>query len=124
MHSFFTGNGTSLLASHGDAVLLPRSLFTSRGSTSVLQYLPKSELDFGVVACWASNAVGNQREPCLFHVVPAGTLIWRRPRSRHCSRRYAAIISFVGMSLEGSFRIYVYAASIFLLLIKTPVRGF
>lgn len=61
-----------LVTSSGDAILLPRSLFTSQGSTSILQYSPKSELDFGVVACWASNPVGNQREPCLFHVVPAG----------------------------------------------------
>lgn len=65
-------NGSMLVTSSGDAILLPRSLFTSQGSTSVLQYSPKSELDFGVVACWASNPVGNQREPCLFHVVPAG----------------------------------------------------
>ncbi|EFX86744.1 hypothetical protein DAPPUDRAFT_44172 [Daphnia pulex] len=61
-----------MVTSSGDAILLPRSLFTTQGSTSVLQYSPKSELDFGVVACWASNPVGNQREPCLFHVVPAG----------------------------------------------------
>jgi hypothetical protein len=66
------GNGSMMVTSSGDAILLPRSLFTAQGSTSVLQYSPKSELDFGVVACWASNPVGNQREPCLFHVVPAG----------------------------------------------------
>ncbi|XP_046638968.1 uncharacterized protein LOC124320237 isoform X2 [Daphnia pulicaria] len=65
-------NGSMMVTSSGDAILLPRSLFTAQGSTSVLQYSPKSELDFGVVACWASNPVGNQREPCLFHVVPAG----------------------------------------------------
>ena len=37
-----------------------------------MKYSPKSEMDYGVVACWASNTVGNQKEPCLFHVVPAG----------------------------------------------------
>jgi len=65
-------NGTMLVTSGGDALLLDRSLFSSRGTDSVLRYSPKSELDFGVVACWASNTVGNQRDPCLFHVVPAG----------------------------------------------------
>ena len=65
-------NGTMLVTSSGDALLLPRSMFSSRGTSSVLHYSPKSEMDFGVVACWASNPAGNQRHPCLFHVVPAG----------------------------------------------------
>lgn len=67
------GNGTMLVTSGGDALLLDRSQFSSRGTDSILHYSPKSELDFGVVACWASNSVGNQRDPCLYHVVPAGT---------------------------------------------------
>lgn len=61
-----------MITSSGDAILLPRIDFTSKGSRSSLKYTPKSELDYGVVACWASNSVGNQKEPCLFHVVPAG----------------------------------------------------
>jgi hypothetical protein len=66
------GNGSTLITSSGDAILLSRSDFSSKGSRSLLKYSPKSEMDYGVVACWASNAVGNQKEPCLFHVVPAG----------------------------------------------------
>lgn len=30
------------------------------------------EEDLGWLACWASNDVGNQREPCLFRIMPAG----------------------------------------------------
>ena len=72
-----------MVTSSSDAILLPRTLFTTRGSTSVLQYSPKSELDFGVVACWASNPVGNQREPCLFHVVPAGNILLTTTTAPH-----------------------------------------
>ena len=79
----FAGNGSMMVTSSSDAILLPRTLFTTRGSTSVLQYSPKSELDFGVVACWASNPVGNQREPCLFHVVPAGNILLTTTTAPH-----------------------------------------
>lgn len=68
-----TGNGTMLVTSGGDALPMDQSLFSSRGTDSILRYSPKSELEFGVVACWASNSVGDQKDPCLFHVVPAGT---------------------------------------------------
>ncbi|XP_071453722.1 protein turtle homolog A-like [Hetaerina americana] len=38
---------------------------------SSLNYTPTSESDFGTLACWAANAIGRQKEPCLFHIVPA-----------------------------------------------------
>ncbi|KYM77198.1 Hemicentin-2 [Atta colombica] len=31
-----------------------------------LNYTPTTEMDYGTVACWASNQVGKQRTPCLF----------------------------------------------------------
>ena len=33
---------------------------------SRLNYTPATEMDYGTVACWASNQVGKQRTPCLF----------------------------------------------------------
>jgi hypothetical protein len=30
------------------------------------------ELDFGTILCWGSNTVGQQREPCVFHLIAAG----------------------------------------------------
>ncbi|CAG0879445.1 unnamed protein product, partial [Cyprideis torosa] len=37
--------------------------------TSVLRYLPKTELDYGTLLCWAKNEIGEQRLPCVFHVL-------------------------------------------------------
>ncbi|XP_012285308.1 hemicentin-2 [Orussus abietinus] len=39
---------------------------------SRLNYTPTTEMDYGTVACWASNQVGRQRAPCLFQVIAAG----------------------------------------------------
>ncbi|XP_014218330.1 nephrin [Copidosoma floridanum] len=39
---------------------------------SVLTYKPASELDYGTVSCWASNAAGQQKTPCVFHIIAAG----------------------------------------------------
>ncbi|XP_048507563.1 hemicentin-2-like isoform X2 [Athalia rosae] len=39
---------------------------------SRLNYTPATEMDYGTVACWASNQVGRQRTPCLFQVIAAG----------------------------------------------------
>ena len=29
-------------------------------------------MDFGSILCWASNEIGRQNEPCIFHLLPAG----------------------------------------------------
>ena len=29
-------------------------------------------MDYGSLLCWASNSVGRQESPCIFHLVPAG----------------------------------------------------
>ncbi|XP_046401513.1 nephrin isoform X2 [Ischnura elegans] len=51
---------------------VPASRVISEGPlVSSLNYTPASAADFGTLACWASNAIGRQREPCLFHIVPA-----------------------------------------------------
>ncbi|KAF4521869.1 hypothetical protein B566_EDAN003745 [Ephemera danica] len=54
-----------------DVLHVPGSRVHSAGLTSTLDYTPVSDVDFGTLACWASNAVGRQKQPCLFHVVPA-----------------------------------------------------
>lgn len=35
---------------------------------SILNYTPATDMDYGTIACWASNQVGRQRTPCLFQV--------------------------------------------------------
>lgn len=39
---------------------------------SELIYTPKTERDYGTLACWGKNSIGKQSDPCLFQVVPAG----------------------------------------------------
>jgi len=41
------------------------------GSSSVALYTPKTELDYGSLACWATNSVG-LGSPCIFHILPVG----------------------------------------------------
>ncbi|XP_011639575.1 nephrin, partial [Pogonomyrmex barbatus] len=44
----------------------------TRHSESVLTYRPVSEMDYGTVLCWASNTAGQQKNACIFHIIPAG----------------------------------------------------
>ena len=41
-------------------------------SESVFSYQPETELDYGTLMCWARNKVGEQRKPCVFHIIAAG----------------------------------------------------
>lgn len=43
-----------------------------------LIYTPKGERDYGTLACWGTNSIGKQMEPCLFQVVPAGMYKFQR----------------------------------------------
>ena len=51
---------------------LSRESFTNKKSSSLLYYTPKSQMDYGTVLCVASNVVGRQIVPCIYHVIPAG----------------------------------------------------
>jgi len=31
-----------------------------------------AEMDYGTVMCWANNMAGQQKEPCVFHIIAAG----------------------------------------------------
>ncbi|KAJ9581207.1 hypothetical protein L9F63_023612, partial [Diploptera punctata] len=42
------------------------------GTSSVVSYTPMTELDYGTLLCWASNRIGHQRVPCVFHIIAAG----------------------------------------------------
>ncbi|GIY98366.1 ig-like domain-containing protein [Caerostris extrusa] len=55
-------------SSSGNLELVPT--YTS-GTKSLVNYIPRSESDFGTLQCWGRNSVGQQRVPCLFYVVPA-----------------------------------------------------
>ncbi len=44
----------------------------TNGSRSVLTFTPTRTLEYGTLMCWSHNAVGQQHEPCVFHVIAAG----------------------------------------------------
>lgn len=56
----------------GDLNDVPAGRFTSTVTVSHLNYTPQSDLDYGTLACWGSNSVGKQKNPCVFQVVAAG----------------------------------------------------
>ncbi|XP_050581474.1 synaptogenesis protein syg-2-like isoform X9 [Bombus affinis] len=45
---------------------------STRHSQSILIYRPITEMDYGTVFCWASNTAGQQKNACIFHIIPAG----------------------------------------------------
>ena len=69
-------NATSVAMQRGSAIVdMPRDRFRSpplNPTVSIVEYVPKTEMDYGSLLCWATNSVGRQREPCVFHLVPAG----------------------------------------------------
>ncbi|XP_069953152.1 uncharacterized protein [Cherax quadricarinatus] len=55
-----------------DTIDVPNGRFTSLVSHSVITYTPMTSFDYGTLLCWATNEIGEQKEPCVFHIVPAG----------------------------------------------------
>ncbi|XP_045604906.2 nephrin [Procambarus clarkii] len=55
-----------------DTIDVPPGRYTSTKSHSVITYMPMTSLDYGTLLCWATNAIGVQRKPCVFYIVPAG----------------------------------------------------
>ncbi|KAI1303038.1 Nephrin [Halotydeus destructor] len=45
--------------------------YVSNGSRSVASYIPTSLRTYGRMLCWGENAIGQQRDPCVFHIIPA-----------------------------------------------------
>ncbi|KAG0421394.1 hypothetical protein HPB47_002712, partial [Ixodes persulcatus] len=46
--------------------------FTNHGTRSVAHYIPHGRTEFGTLLCFASNRIGQQKIPCVFHIVQAG----------------------------------------------------
>ncbi|XP_012345522.1 hemicentin-1-like [Apis florea] len=58
--------------SSGDLADIPSAKYTNEGTSSKLNYTPSSDMDYGTLGCWASNAVGPSKQPCLYQVIAAG----------------------------------------------------
>lgn len=52
---------------------IPPARYSNEGTSSRLNYTPSSDQDYGTLACWASNAVGPSKQPCLYQVIAAGS---------------------------------------------------
>lgn len=59
--------------SSGDLNDVPSTKYTSQGTISRLNYTPSTDMDYGVLGCWASNTVGHSKQPCLYQVIAAGS---------------------------------------------------
>ncbi|PSN34300.1 hypothetical protein C0J52_25670 [Blattella germanica] len=81
----------------GESFEVEQSRFgTGNGSTSDLYYTPKSERDYGTLACWGRNAIGRQAEPCVFQLVPAA----RPGPLKNCTLRAALNQSSDALEVE------------------------
>ncbi|KAK2575511.1 hypothetical protein KPH14_011232 [Odynerus spinipes] len=58
--------------SSGDLNDIPSTKYTSEGTISRLNYTPSTDMDYGTLGCWASNIVGQSKQPCLYQVIAAG----------------------------------------------------
>ncbi|XP_015109252.1 hemicentin-1 isoform X1 [Diachasma alloeum] len=55
----------------GDLSDIPSNKFSSDGTTSRLNYTPLTDMDYGTIGCWASNVVGQSRQPCFYQIIAA-----------------------------------------------------
>jgi hypothetical protein len=53
--------------------------FTFAGTSSFVSYTPMTELDYGTLLCSATNKIGKQKHPCIFHIIAAGRSAFRFP---------------------------------------------
>lgn len=47
--------------------------YSWEGTKSVARYVAKTPDDYGTVLCWARNQIGDQKQPCIFMIVPAAS---------------------------------------------------
>nr|XP_050855116.1 nephrin-like [Vespula vulgaris] len=58
--------------SSGDLNDIPSTKYSSESTISRLNYTPSTDMDYGTLGCWASNVVGQSKQPCLYQVIAAG----------------------------------------------------
>ncbi|XP_063896922.1 neural cell adhesion molecule 1 [Helicoverpa armigera] len=61
----------------------PARYVSTGGTSSELRYRAASERDYGALLCRATNAVGRQKRPCVFQIVPAA----RPSPPRNCTAK-------------------------------------
>lgn len=64
--------GTRSLAHHIPQVRVSFWQPQTRGDSFIVPFLFQTEMDYGSLMCWATNSIGRQEDPCIFHLIPAG----------------------------------------------------
>ncbi|XP_043642788.1 uncharacterized protein LOC122612940 isoform X2 [Drosophila teissieri] len=59
-------------ATQGETVDIPASQVAVDRGRSIAHYTPMTENDYGTLLCWATNEIGDQSEPCVYTIFPAG----------------------------------------------------
>ncbi|KAH9416709.1 hypothetical protein DERP_012177 [Dermatophagoides pteronyssinus] len=57
---------------NGTAMSVNHHKYTTRGSQSVLMFMPRDRYDYGQLSCVAQNSIGKTKEPCVYTVIPFG----------------------------------------------------
>lgn len=70
-------NNYQLYVRSREVMAIPSASIHSSGSTSYVSYKANTEYDFGTLACWATNSVGHQKNPCIIHLTLASKLTFK-----------------------------------------------
>lgn len=92
---------------------LRSELVNKSGTTiSVITHMPVLEVDYGTLLCSATNKVGHQRIPCVFHVIAAGNL--------HALRyHFVILLYYYRRIIQGTYCITTYG----LVIAKKKLRA-
>lgn len=77
---------------------IPRHLFTSRRSYSILNFTRSSTMSYGTLSCAGENKVGFQKQPCMFTLSSA-----RRPDKPKDCEVYNGSSGFVELRCKASY---------------------
>ncbi|CRK89491.1 CLUMA_CG003227, isoform A [Clunio marinus] len=55
-----------------ESIDVAASHVSRHGTSSFVSYTPMTELDYGTLLCSATNKIGKQKHPCIFHIIAAG----------------------------------------------------
>lgn len=61
-----------LFNNSAESIDVASSHITKSGTVSMVSYTPRTEMDYGTLLCWARNSIGDQKVPCVFHIIAAG----------------------------------------------------
>jgi len=82
----------------GETVQMKNTAVKVDGTRSIVNYVPKSELDYGNLLCWGENSIGVQTDPCTYHIIPAG-----RPDPVHNCSVYNQTLSSIQVTCGSGF---------------------